>query len=201
MPRRHSEETRQSALVLLRDQTSVTAISKLTGVSRNTLYRWAAEEGIALTLRKTSRVGECRVDGCQRSITASSLCNMHYQRLSTTGMLELVQVTLMERLVRRIHEDLLTGCWIWFGSFIWDTGAKHPVLYGSVWDGKTRPVHRVVYELFHGEIPEGYQVDHLCSVPLCVNPSHLEAVTPRENVRRTWERGRGYSQRRDNQAG
>lgn len=30
-------------------------------------------------------------------------------------------------------------------------------------------------------IPPGHQVDHLCFVPPCVEPSHLEAVTPAEN--------------------
>jgi hypothetical protein len=28
-------------------------------------------------------------------------------------------------------------------------------------------------------------IDHLCRTPACVNPAHLEAVTPRTN----WERG------------
>jgi len=33
-----------------------------------------------------------------------------------------------------------------------------------------------------GEIPEGLQIDHLCRVPACVRPDHLEVVTPRINV-------------------
>jgi hypothetical protein len=35
------------------------------------------------------------------------------------------------------------------------------------------------------------EVDHLCSVTLCVEAEHLEAVTKLENIRRTWARGRG----------
>ena len=45
--------------------------------------------------------------------------------------------------------------------------------------------HRVSYELANGPIPAGLQIDHLCKLTLCVRPSHLEAVTPSVNVRRS----------------
>ena len=44
--------------------------------------------------------------------------------------------------------------------------------------------HRVSYEMAKGKIPDGLQLDHLCRMTLCVNPSHLEPVTPKENIRR-----------------
>lgn len=81
--------------------------------------------------------------------------------------------------MRKVHiPDDADQCWIWLG-------ARKGGGYGNFWNGQ-RPVgaHRYAYELFVGEIPEGYEVDHLCRVRLCVNPKHLEAVTHQENIRR-----------------
>jgi hypothetical protein len=51
-------------------------------------------------------------------------------------------------------------------------------------DGATRRVHRVVYELYFGEIQDGLEVDHTCRNTKCINPGHLDAVTKLENNRR-----------------
>ena len=46
---------------------------------------------------------------------------------------------------------------------------------------KTVLAHRYFYELLKGPIPDGFQIDHLCLNKPCVNPSHMEIVTPKEN--------------------
>src|SRR5262249_29476867 len=48
--------------------------------------------------------------------------------------------------------------------------------------GKNRIGSDAVYEMVHGPIPEGYEVDHICHVRRCVEPTHLRAVTHQENV-------------------
>lgn len=70
------------------------------------------------------------------------------------------------------------ACWLWRGAKI-NTG------YGHFWyEGRNVLSHRVAHLMFVGPIPDGMQVDHLCRVQACVNPAHLEAVTPRVNLLR-----------------
>lgn len=84
---------------------------------------------------------------------------------------------LPERISSRIAIDSESGCWEW-------EGAKSNG-YGRVyWKGKPRPTHRVAYTLYVGEIPEGKQIDHLCANPCCMNPEHLQPVTPQVNTLR-----------------
>lgn len=50
-------------------------------------------------------------------------------------------------------------------------------------DGTNRHyyAHRWSYEYHVGPIPDGMHIDHLCRNTRCVNPDHLEPVTPRVN--------------------
>jgi hypothetical protein len=74
------------------------------------------------------------------------------------------------------------GCHIW-------SGAVHKTGYGQIkWQGKATVAHRVVYTLVKGDIPNGLVIDHLCSVKLCVNPEHLDAVSLSMNTQRAWDR-------------
>lgn len=73
----------------------------------------------------------------------------------------------------KVNSD--TGCWEWLL-------AKAQNGYGRVRvGGVQKAAHRVEYEKIHGTIPDGLEIDHLCRNKGCVNPSHLEAVSHREN--------------------
>lgn len=89
-----------------------------------------------------------------------------------------VCVSMLERMADKFTVD--DGCWLW-------TSSLTPFGYGRIQAGVgvTFLAHRVMYALFVGPIPSGYQIDHLCKVRNCVNPGHLEAVTPHENVMRS----------------
>lgn len=52
-------------------------------------------------------------------------------------------------------------------------------------NGKTVRAHRAMYEQEIGPIPRGMQIDHLCNQTDCINPDHLEPVTPLVNTQRS----------------
>lgn len=84
----------------------------------------------------------------------------------------------------RIDFDVPGGCWIWTGG---GTGNGHGVYNTIAGLLNTHVAHRQIYQLFEGKVPKTQQVDHLCRVPRCVNPHHLEPVTPKENIARALE--------------
>lgn len=85
-------------------------------------------------------------------------------------------------IVRRIiPEDrgFVTPCWVWQG-----TKNEKGYARAQFHSGKNTRIHRLSYEAYIGPIPDGLQIDHLCSVTSCVNPAHLEPVTGTENRNR-----------------
>lgn len=70
------------------------------------------------------------------------------------------------------------GCWEWTACVSASGYSRFNI------DGRSLYGHRFVYEVTRGAIPTGMVIDHLCRNTRCVNPDHLEVVTPRENVQR-----------------
>jgi len=79
-------------------------------------------------------------------------------------------------IILTVDIDASTGCWIW-------TGRINEGGYGAVSVGKSgKKAHRVSYERAKGPIPEGMHIHHLCHNKACINPDHLEAVSPRDHL-------------------
>lgn len=88
----------------------------------------------------------------------------------------------MDRFFDKIHIDHETGCWNWKNAL-----CSHG-LYGqfSIKHRRVR-AHKAIYVSCYGPVPAGYEVDHECGNPSCVNPSHLRAITKLENLKlRGW---------------
>ncbi|MET9339253.1 HNH endonuclease signature motif containing protein [Nonomuraea sp. NPDC003804] len=100
--------------------------------------------------------------------------------MSATEWADLVLDTVagwqVEEFFKRVEKT--EGCWIWTAGV---SGTNH----GRFWTGERHvPAHRFSYEYARGPVPAELYMDHLCRNPRCVNPDHLEPVTPRTNVLR-----------------
>lgn len=76
----------------------------------------------------------------------------------------------------RFRRRILDGqCWLW-------QGARQRSGYGSLRFGKkTFLVHRFVFELLVGPIPDGLELHHKCGIRHCCNPDHLSVIAPTDH--------------------
>jgi hypothetical protein len=132
-------------------------------------------------LRNLSPV-PCSVDGCETNARVYGFCIKHHRRWEATGdplgMKNGRDLPLIDRFMQRVNKDGPDGCWLW------TAGKKRAYGAFAVEHDRTVLAHRWSYEHHVGPIPDGLTIDHLCRRPLCVNPAHLEPVTPRMNVLR-----------------
>jgi hypothetical protein len=137
---------------------------------------------------RTAVTGFCAVDGCDKSISRTIYCMMHYCRLLRTG--ELGHASPRGH-IERVEENFWAkvdksddeSCWIW-------TGGRTDSGYGKMKVvGDEQRAHRVSYQLHHKEeLPTYVPIHHTCSNKLCVNPHHLQATTQQENTAEMLER-------------
>jgi len=98
----------------------------------------------------------------------------------------------------------VNGCWEWQGKL---NNCGYGCL-AKIIDGNKIEIraHRLSFEIFKGEIPEGMLVCHTCDNPSCCNPDHLWLGTPQDNTQDMLKKNRGRhrlltSNRRANAAG
>lgn len=80
--------------------------------------------------------------------------------------------------------DPVTGCW---------NCTSHPICADRPtisMHGRQTVVSRFLYEELFGEIPRGILICHRCDNSMCINPEHLYAGTPSDNMRDMSKRNR-----------
>lgn len=136
----------------------------------------------------------CSVLGCERPIKTwkSGLCSAHLQRqnkglpLDYRPIINRTYLPAETRFWLKVDKNGLIPaerpelgpCWTWTAQI---NNQGYAVLGVA---SRPAAAHRFAYQLLVGPIPEGLHLDHLCRNRGCVNPSHLEPVTCRENLLR-----------------
>ena len=77
-----------------------------------------------------------------------------------------------------------SGCWVLPGKAGRYT-SYHFKRADLKWSNLT--LHRVSFSVYRGLVLSGQEIDHLCFVKGCFNPSHLEQVSPEENKKRYYD--------------
>ena len=90
-------------------------------------------------------------------------------------------LSLEERLAKHSILDEETSC------LVWQAGKNQG--YGILsHKRKLLKAHRVAYQVHVGFLEEGSIVHHVCANRACVNPQHLQQVSPTNNVAEMLER-------------
>ena len=90
------------------------------------------------------------------------------------------------------HCPELGPCWQWTAGVFKSGGYG---LFGI--NGEMRRCHRVSWIISHGSIQDGVQILHKCDNPRCVNPAHLFAGTPNDNMQDMIVKGRSVHAKGD----
>ena len=112
-----------------------------------------------------------------------AVCKDGYKRCSRCGRLTNRNVPDAVRFWEMVDKNGPGGCWLW-------TGALNTCGYGEfrTTAQKQYRAHRYSRLLAGRKLPDfskNLTLDHLCRVRACINPDHIEAVTQRENLKRS----------------
>ena len=119
---------------------------------------------------------QCAINWCESQSHCRGWCKRHYEGWRLHGNPTHFYKSVPCRFWSKV--EITDTCWLW-------TGSRNRSGYGAFHlRGRSVMAHRLSYEMYIGPIDGKLVLDHLCRVPSCVRPSHLEMVTERVNILR-----------------
>jgi hypothetical protein len=141
---------------------------------------------------------QCSQPGCDETINARGLCSAHYKRWQRHGDPNANvrnDRDPADRFWERVEVGHPAGCWWWRGKINNNGYGVFTIGRRTLNERRTAIAHRFAYESLVALIPDGMQLDHLCRNRICVNPDHLQPVTPLENTLRASAARKRYCKR------
>ena len=120
----------------------------------------------------------------------------NYKSTTFVDSCQVMSGTVLRQFQKSVRVNPDTGCWLWVGRLDKAGYAVHRLTPSS----PETHAYKSAYEHFVGPVPAGLQLDHTCHTQAllvgdcaagvclhrrCVNPEHLEPVTPSENTLRS----------------
>ena len=121
----------------------------------------------------------CLFETCEREFYGRGYCRAHFEQVKKGKPLTPIRFQNRRGAPLRVRLDSLSvqagECRIWIGY-------KNAEGHGRVRvNGKLAVAHRAAWELENGPVAEGMVVDHMCYNRACIEVSHLQVVTIKQN--------------------